>query len=189
MSIKYFETIKCEDFEIFNLEYHERRIAKTIGLNLNLQEYIYPPNSELLRCKLIYDESGILSVDFYPYKKRVIETFKILYDDCIDYSSKYLNRTCLDELFELKEDCDEIIIVKNGIVTDTSIANIAVYYQKQWFISKDSLLEGTTKSRLIKERNLIEKNITVEMLKKSEKIALLNAMIDFDVIENYSLRT
>jgi 4-amino-4-deoxychorismate lyase len=95
----------------------------------------------------------------------------------------------LDELFELKEDCDEIIIVKNGVVTDTSIANIAVYYEDQWYISKESLLEGTTKSRLIKEKNLIEKNITVEMLKKSKKIALLNAMIDFDVIENYSLRT
>jgi 4-amino-4-deoxychorismate lyase len=34
----YFETIKCEDFEIFNLEYHNKRVANTIGLNINLQE-------------------------------------------------------------------------------------------------------------------------------------------------------
>ena len=38
--IKYFETIKCDDYEIFNLDYHNKRIANTIGLNLNLQEYI-----------------------------------------------------------------------------------------------------------------------------------------------------
>ena len=38
--IKYFETIRCEDFEIFNLEYHNKRVANTIGLNINLQEYI-----------------------------------------------------------------------------------------------------------------------------------------------------
>ena len=25
----YFETIKCEDFEIFNLEYHNKRVVNT----------------------------------------------------------------------------------------------------------------------------------------------------------------
>jgi 4-amino-4-deoxychorismate lyase len=33
--IKYFETIKCDDYEIFNLDYHNKRIANTIGLNIN----------------------------------------------------------------------------------------------------------------------------------------------------------
>ena len=32
----FFETIKCEDYEIFNLEYHQKRVAKTIGVNINL---------------------------------------------------------------------------------------------------------------------------------------------------------
>ena len=61
-SIKYFETIRCEDFEVFNLEYHNKRVTNTIGLNINLQEYIYPISDELLRCKVIYDESGIIDV-------------------------------------------------------------------------------------------------------------------------------
>ena len=72
-SIKYFETIKCDDFEVFNLEYHNKRVANTIGLNINLQEYIYPISDELLRCKVIYDESGIIDVLYYPYKKREIK--------------------------------------------------------------------------------------------------------------------
>ncbi len=69
--MQYFETIKCEDYEIFNLEYHEKRVAKAIAMNLNLQDYIYPISNELLRCKLIYDDSGILNVEYFPYKKEI----------------------------------------------------------------------------------------------------------------------
>ena len=185
--MKYFETIRCDDFEVFNLEYHNRRIAKTIGLNLNLQEYIYPPNSKLLRCKVIYDDSGILDVEYFPYKKREIKSFKIIEENSINYKSKYLERTNIDELFAKKEDCDEIIIVKNGIVSDTSIANIAIFYKGKWITSKQYLLEGTTRQRYLDDSRLVLKDISIEMIKKSDKIALLNAMIDFDILEDFSI--
>ena len=187
MSItKYFETIRCEDFEALNLPYHEKRITNTIGLNIDLNEYIYPPSEELYRCKLIYDDSEVLDVQFYPYKKREIKSFKIVYDDNIDYSKKYLNRDDLDELFKQKEDCDEIIIIKNRLLTDTSIANIAIYYDNRWITPKTALLKGTTRQRYIDQKEVFEKDIDLQMLLKSEKIALMNAMIDFDVIDDYS---
>ena len=155
----YFETIKCEDFEIFNLEYHNKRVANTIGLNINLQEYIYPPSEELLRCKIIYNDYEVLNVEYFPYKKREINSFKLVFDDNIDYSKKYLNRESLDKLFTQKDYCDEIIIIKNKIVTDTSIANIAIFYENMWITSKNYLLQGTTRDRLLEEKFLIEKDI------------------------------
>lgn len=182
----YFETIKCEDFEVFNLDYHNKRVIRTIGKNLNLQEYINPPTSELLRCKLIYDENEILSVDYFPYKKREIKSFKIVFDDNINYSKKYLNREKLDELFIKRDSYDEIIIVKKGIVTDTTIANIAILKDGLWISSKNCLLEGTTRAKLIEEKKIIEKDITLNMLKSAEKVALMNAMIGFMQIDNYS---
>jgi 4-amino-4-deoxychorismate lyase len=185
--IKYFETIKCDDFEIFNLEYHNKRIANTIGLNLSLQEYIYPISSELLRCKVIYDRFGIVDVQYFPYKKRQIKNFKLIFNNDVSYSKKFLDRDSLDNLFDEKEDWDEIIIVKNNIVTDTSIANIAIYYDNLWITSKNCLLQGTTKSRLLEEKVLIERDITIKMLEKASKIALMNAMIGFDIIDDYSL--
>lgn len=184
----YFETIKCEDYEIFNLEYHNKRVANTIGLNINLQEYIYPLSEELLRCKVTYNDFEILNVEYFPYKKREINSFKLIFDDEISYSKKYLNRENLESLFLKKEDCDEIIIIKNGIVTDTTIANIAVFYEDIWITSKNCLLNGTTKNRLLEEKFLIEKDISVEMLKKASKIALMNAMIGFDIKKNYSFK-
>ncbi|OCL83241.1 aminotransferase class IV [Arcobacter porcinus] len=183
----YFETIKCEDFEVFNLDYHNKRVAKTIGKNLNLQEYINPISDELLRCKVIYNDDEILSVDYFPYKKRDIKNFKLIYENDINYSKKYLNRENLDYLFSKKEFCDEIIIVKNQVVTDTSISNIAIFYDKSWIISKNSLLEGTTKARLLEEKHIVERDISVEMLKKAEKIALLNAMIGFDILNEFEI--
>ncbi len=182
----YFETIKCEDFEVFNLPYHEKRIASTIGLNLNLQEYIYPPSKDFLRCKVIYNEEGIEDVLYFKYKKREIKSFKILLDDKIEYSKKYLNRNSIDILFEKKENCDEIIIIKNGLVTDTSIANIAIFDGTSWITSSAPLLYGTTRAILLEDKTIFEKNITIDMLKEAKKIALMNAMIGFDILEDYS---
>ena len=86
--IKYFETIKCDDYEIFNLDYHNKRIANTIGLNIKLQEYVYPASSDLLRCKVIYNNDEILDVEYFTYKKREIKSFKLINDDKISYSKK-----------------------------------------------------------------------------------------------------
>jgi len=183
---KYFETIKCDDYEVFNLSYHTKRIADTIAININLQDYIYPPTNKLIKCKIIYTQDGVCDVEYQEYKKRDIRSFKIVYDDNIQYSKKELIRSSLDNLFRKKENCDEIIIVKNGIVTDTSIANIAIFIDGIWYTSKQYILKGTTRSRYLDNNLLTEKNITLNMLQKSEKIALMNAMIDFDILENYS---
>lgn len=183
---KYFETIKCDDFEIFNLPYHNKRIANTIGLNINLQDYIYPASNKLLRCKVIYDEEGIQCIDYFSYKKRDIKSFKLVFDDEIDYSKKYLNREYIDNLYKKKDKADEIIFIKNALVTDTSIANIAIFDGSNWITSKYPLLKGTTRARMLNEQVIFEKDITVEMLKNAKKIALLNAMIGFDILEDYS---
>lgn len=187
MSKQYFETIRCFDFEAFHLDYHQKRMAKTVGLNFDLNEYIYAPTAALLKCKLIYDESGIVDVAYTPYTKRKIQSFKLLNNDALEYTKKALDRGALDALFAQRGECDEVIIIKNGLVTDTSIANIAVFDGNTWVTPKSPLLHGVTKERLIKEGQIFEKDITVTMLQEAKKIALLNAMIDMDVLEDYSL--
>ena len=183
----YFETIKCYNYDIYNLTYHINRISNTIGLNINLQEYIYPPNKSLLKCKVIYDKNGILNILYSPYKKRLINTFKLIYDDNIIYNKKSTNRKLIDNLFFKKGLSDEIIIIKNNLITDTSIANIAIFYNNQWITPKSPLLHGTSLQRHLNNDKIIQKDISVKMLKDAKKIALLNAMIDFDIIDNYIL--
>lgn len=186
-STLYFETIKCDDGISYNLEYHNRRVARTILLNINLQEYILPITDDFLKCKVLYDQYGILDVEYTPYKKRNITTFKLIYDDDIEYKHKSVERTCIDRLFEQRNSADEIIIVKDGLLTDTSIANIALFDGSNWLTPKKPLLLGTTRERLLHDKEIIEADLNVEDLKKAEKIALLNAMIGMDVLEDYSL--
>ena len=183
--MEYFETVKCDDKEIFNLEYHNLRIARTIGKNIDLNEYIYPISSKLLKCKVIYNDDEILDVSYCEYKKREIKSFKIVYDDKIEYSKKYLNRESLNKLYNQKEDAHEIIIIKNGLLTDTSIANIALHNGENWYTPKKPLLNGISRQRHLKLQNIIEKDLTIDDLKSAKKIALMNAMIDFDILDNY----
>ncbi|MEA1915502.1 MAG: aminotransferase class IV family protein [Campylobacterota bacterium] len=182
----YFETIKCEDFEVFHLEYHQERIARTIGLNINLSEYVYPPTKQLYKCKVIYDEAGIVDIEYDLYQKREIKSFKLVVCDDIQYASKALNRDSIDSLSMQKEKCDEIIIVKNGLISDTSIANIAIEHEGRWLSPKIPLLQGTTRARLLHDKHIVEANITLTMLKNCSRLALMNAMIGFDEIKDYS---
>ena len=181
----YFETIKCFDEEVFYLEYHQKRIAKTVGLNINLQEYIYPPSAKLLKCKVIYNEDGIIDIVYDEYAAREIKTFKFIFNDDIVYRYKSTIREDIDNLFNQKDNKDEVIIVKNGLITDTSIANIAIYDGINWITPRLPLLEGTTRSRLIDNKILIQKDITVKEFMKAKKIALMNAMVEFKIISNF----
>lgn len=183
----FFETVKCEDGAAYNLEYHCRRIARTIMININLQEYILPINDDFLKCKVIYDKYGVLDVLYEPYVKRLIKSFKIIHDDTIEYKHKSVHRESIETLYEKKGNADEIIIVKNGWITDTSIANIAIFDGSNWLTPAVPLLRGTTQERLIENKELIQANISVDMLKNAKKIALLNAMVGMNILENYTL--
>ncbi len=165
----YFETIKCFDEEVFHVEYHQQRMAKVIGLNFNLQDYIYPPSNKLLKCKVLYSGEGIIDIIYDRYTPRDIRTFRFVFDDNIEYKFKSTARREIDKLFSQKDEADEIIIVKNGLVTDTSIANIAIYDGTNWITPRSPLLYGTTRARLIEDKKLIEKDISVEQVKNAKK--------------------
>jgi len=183
----FFETIKCEDFEVFHLHYHNQRIANTIGLNINLQEYIYPPTNDLLRAKVIYTQEGIKKIDYFKYIPKDIKIFKIIEDDTIEYKYKYLNRDNIENLSTKLGIADELLIIKNGLLSDTTIANIALFQEGRWFTPKIPLLQGTTRARLLEEKVIYEATLTIDDLKKSSKIAIMNAMIGFKEIEDFTI--
>ena len=84
----------------------------------------------------------------------------------------------------MREEGDDILIIKDLLVTDTSIANIAFETSGgEWITPKNPLLKGTTRARLLDEGKLKEADIRVHELRSFTKVALLNAMIDFDVLD------
>jgi len=192
MRNEFLETIRVEDGIYFHLSYHQNRYEKVLKtLNAKniqkLETYLDAPKKGLYRCRLRYNSQKIVAVEYLEYKKREISSLKLVYDDEIDYSFKYSQRKNIDKLFALRENCDDIVIVKNGFITDTSISNIA-FFDGKWKTPASPLLKGTTRARYLNEGKLIETDIKVIDINNFTKVALLNAMIDFDIIRQHNIK-
>ncbi len=179
--MKCFETIKAENGKLFNMEYHQRRFERSSGLDISLTDFLSPPKDGLYRCKVVYDTSRIWEVIYYRYKKRNITSLRLIEID-FDYERKYLKRNDIDRVFEQRGECDDVLMVRNGLITDTSIANVAFFDGREWLTPKTPLLAGTTRARYLDAKKLKEADITPQMLQNFSKMALMNAMIDFDII-------
>ena len=183
------ETIKSVDGEIFHIEYHQERyetVLSSFGIDefKNLSEFLNPPKWGVYRCRIVYDSTNI-SVTYHEYKKREITTLKLIFDNDIEYRFKSTDREGIDSLFSQKDEGDEILIIKNLLITDTSIANIAFYKDGIWLTPKNPLLKGTTRERLLREGKVVEADIRVQELRSFSQVALLNAMVDFDILERF----
>ncbi|MBA1438079.1 MAG: aminotransferase class IV [Epsilonproteobacteria bacterium] len=182
MSEKFLETIKIKDGSAHHLAYHQKRVDAAIGRGvLDLAAIIEPPKDQLYRCRIVYDAKDY-EVQYLPYQKRQIKTLKLVFDDTLEYEKKYANREAIDHLFVQREGCDDILIVQEGYITDTSIANVAFYDGDHWLTPNKPLLRGTTRQRLLDEGKIIAKDIHYKEIKNFQKIALMNAMIDFAII-------
>jgi 4-amino-4-deoxychorismate lyase len=189
-SNSYFETIKVVNGEVLHLPYHQRRyesVLNALGIKEaeNLEEYIKPPQAGVYRCRLVYTPhvSNSIEISYHMYEKKEINSLKLIFNNDINYLRKSTFREELDTLYSKKNECDDVLIIKNLLVTDTTIANIAFYSNGIWITPKEPLLKGTTRERLLDEGKIIEADIKVSQLRSYTKVALLNAMIDFDIRE------
>ncbi|SFV66049.1 Aminodeoxychorismate lyase [hydrothermal vent metagenome] len=183
------ETIKIENGQIHNIEWHNQRFNSSrkelfeLDEIINLKNHITPPTQKgVFRCRILYNKD-IISIEYIPYQTRNLRTFKIIQSD-IDYSYKYSNRITIEKLKAEALPYNEIIIEKDGLLTDTSIANIAFYNGTYWVTPKKPLLRGTMRANLLSNNQLIEKDIKVAELKDFSHFALMNAMIGFQIQKN-----
>lgn len=193
-----FETIKAINGEIVNFKFHLQRMKNSVKneLKFNPHEILNPPKNGLFRIKLIYDEDGnFIEINYFSYKMREFSSFKLI-DTNLNYDRKYLDRSRIDKLFESRnlgvekygeksKNADDIIMVRNGLITDTSIANLAIFTGDFWLTPKTPLLKGTTRARLLESDFLKEGDFDKHALLKAKKFAIMNAMIDFLEIENF----
>ncbi|NEW60601.1 hypothetical protein GSY74_04830 [Sulfurovum sp. bin170] len=188
------ETIKIENGQIFNIEWHNQRFNRSrkelfeVDEIINLQNHITPPAQKgVFRCRILYDKN-IISIEYIPYQTKNFRTFKIVQSD-IDYSYKYSNRMKIEKLKAEVFPYDGIIIEKDGLLTDTAIANIAFYNGDSWLTPKKPLLKGTMRAKLLSEEFLIEKDIKSKELKEFSHFALMNAMIGFQIQKNIIIQS
>lgn len=193
--LKLLETIRLENGRFENLPFHERRMNRTrkalFGRNdalqlepilaSMLQNTRHPAvgRSGLYKCRLTYAEK-IEHLDCKAYVLPGIRYLQLVRDDNIEYQYKYADRTQLEKLYRKRGECDDVLIVKNGWITDTSYANILFLDGGQWVTPASPLLEGTRRERLLKEQKITMRAICPDDLFKFTKARLINAMIRFE---------
>jgi len=182
------ETLRCEGGEVHHLPYHQQRLNRSLQAvgtmtTYNLSTLITPPDKALYRCRFLYTPTSF-SIEFHPYTPRTIATLRIIHDDTLNYPLKYAQRDALNLLFEQRKGADDVLIVQNNYLTDTTIANIALYLDHQWLTPQTPLLKGTTRERLINEGKITTAHLTVFDVKNATKIALMNAMMGWVEMEN-----
>ena len=89
---------------------------------------------------------------------------------------KYSDRSLINTLFAQRGTCDEIIIIKNGKVTDCSIGNLIFRQGKKWYTPDSPLLLGTQREKLLQEGKIQERTIFQEDIVNFDEIKIINAM-------------
>ena len=185
------ETIKVTNGQYQNLFYHEQRMNKALRTLCGVTEYVdlekflskhQPPRDGICKCRIVYDEDA-MEVEFTPYQMKVIETLKVVEHDRINYEFKYADRKDIDRLFELRKGCDDILIVKRGMVTDSSYCNIIFRKGDHWVTPWSPLLKGTQRQKLIDSAVVEEDEIRLRDISSFDTWKLVNAMIEFDAPE------
>ena len=183
-----FETIRIDNGKILVPEWHEERMINArkeiwnIDEPLFLRDLVHVPErfrEGTIRCKFLYGRDAG-PVSFFLYQKRQIQSLKLIRNDTIDYHLKYSDRNIFDQMLACREDCDEIIIVKNGMITDTSISNLIFFDGEQWVTPRFPLLNGTCRQRLLTEGRISEADIGINVLVNYIGLKLINAMRDPD---------
>jgi 4-amino-4-deoxychorismate lyase len=174
----------------WHLGFHQARFDQTRRELFGTQERIVladiltPPKNMTCRIRVTYAQK-IEQIEYIEYQPREMRSFALV-ETTQDYRYKSCDRTFLNEA--LRADADDVIFVKEGLLTDTTIANIALWIEGEWKTPLAPLLEGTTRARLLASGFLKAEHLSVSSLQKARKFAIMNALIGFKTIENVLMK-
>jgi len=127
------------------------------------------------KCRVIYDAS-IRQIEFRPYQIKPLRSLQLIEDSDIDYTHKWLDRRRLQR-HVAHANADDVLIVKNGLLTDTSYANVALFDGTQWLTPAIPLLAGTRRRQLLEQGFMVEAELKPSDLAHFRFVKLMNAML------------
>ncbi len=184
---RFLETIRIQQGIPGNLRYHTQRIHRTLQHFYGSGAFdlacllANAPKTGTYRCRVLYDRRHA-EVSYHPYLLTKKAKLLALPSD-MDYNYKFAERSALEQLAAQAQraGCDDALIIKEGLVTDTTIANIALWDGSRWITPEQPLLRGTMRQRLIDARWLVPEKIEAEQLHRYSHVALMNALSGFYV--------
>ncbi|SHM60705.1 aminotransferase class IV [Chryseobacterium polytrichastri] len=184
---QFIESIKVEDQEVFLLDIHQKRVNQTFAhfgkegsIDLaKIFKSLEHDEDGMYKLRIAYDLDKRIRTQMIPYAIPEIQDFQLVENNSFDYSFKFEDRKELERM-KIKSKAEEIIIVKNNHITDTSFSNLLFLKGKDWFTPTTYLLNGVQRQNLLKNKKIKEQEITLQNIKQYSHFQLINAMNDFD---------
>lgn len=191
---QFIESIKIEDQEIFLLELHQKRVddifahfGKEGSIDLaKIYKHLEHDEDGLFKLRIVYSLDKKIRTQMIPYAIPEIENFQLIENNSFDYSFKFEDRTELEKM-KTRSKAEEIIIVKNNHITDTSYSNLLFLKGKNWFTPTSYLLNGVQRQHLLRTKAIKETEITLQNIKEFSHFQIINALNDFDENFIYSI--
>jgi 4-amino-4-deoxychorismate lyase len=182
----FFESICVKDGKFELLDLHEERMQRArkerLGIDepLRLNGIVAPDwtRNGKFKCRVAYDRE-IESVTFEEYVPTVYERFRLVDADRAEYAHKFTDRT---QLLSLLEEIapDGLIIVKDGLITDSYHANLAFFDGEMWSTPSEPLLRGCMREWLIRTGQVTPASIRPSDLDRYTHFKQINSMLGFE---------
>ncbi|MBN2351677.1 MAG: aminotransferase class IV [Spirochaetales bacterium] len=183
------ETITIKNGRALHLDLHNRRANEARRIlfgatdEIDLGEHVLPARSAavmpLVKCRVLFRDR-VERVEYLPYRLPAVASLKLVRADDVDYRFKFEDRAALTALLSLKGGCDEILIVRRGLVTDTSVSNVVFSDGTRYVTPDDPLLAGVKRESLLREGKITAARITVDDIGRYRRLYLINCLIDLE---------
>lgn len=131
-----------------------------------------------VKCSITYREK-ILQITFTGYIPKKIDSLKLV-DSDVQYAFKFSDRSALNASLQKRGTCDEVLIVQDNCITDTTISNVVFKKGTDFFTPDTYLLNGVKRRRLLQENKIKEIRISTDILYNFESVFFINAMLDIE---------
>jgi 4-amino-4-deoxychorismate lyase len=181
------ETICIIDGQPQNIIYHNQRFNQASrhfwnkNEAIDLYEKIKVPTemtTGAIRCRILY-KNEIEEIQYIPYQYKQIKSLQLINTD-LDYSYKFEDRTAINNLYKQKNNADDILMVKNGLITDTSYANIVFKAGNKLFTPSQPMLHGTKRAKLMYQKIIQPMLISISDLQNFSHFCIINSFLNLD---------
>lgn len=184
---QFIESIRINKGSVERINLHQARVNKTFlycdkPVFFQLEELVNSDSVKergIVKCRVKYDLNKIHEITYTDYAVRKIESISLVELSGRKYDFKYAERGWINDLLTASG-TDEIIMTNQGVMKDSSYANLAFFDGECWYTPLNPLLEGTHRSYLLETKMIYPKEIKISDLHNYSKVKFINAMMTWE---------
>ena len=182
----FIETIQLIDGQPMRIDFHQARVDRSLNsfygshTHFDLQTCIDVPEpfrNGVAKCRVVYKKK-VVDIHYGNYSEKRPKCIKLVESD-VRYAFKFADRMVFQELLESNPGYDDVILTRNGLITDSTYCNLLFRKQGAWYTPEEPLLEGTRRASLLQSGLVRTAKIHKNDLDHYDALMLVNALLEF----------